>query len=1334
VALECGLPGDEPNAGRPTPGGELHRAPTLAFLTKLGRSLHNPWRTVIGAWATTVPSPVWLPGRRGPCRGALPFASAALTCAAIAVALIAPAPAAAVFTRPFVRQLTEVPAGAPVPGPLDEPRGVAVNPASGDVLLTSAYPELTLAPLASPTIDRFDDGGSYVSQITGEGHFPGVLEGNGLAVDGSTGDLYVGGETVNGFQGGSVDVFDSSGTFFSEWVFPKDVSGLAVDNSTEAGDPTAGDVYIAQEGSIQLLSPSGAPVDFTGAASYIKGNELTGTPSGPFEFKEPWSIATDGHGNLYVVGREGHTLNEFNSKGVFMRTITGLGRGDLEAVAVDPTNGHILISESSGGHGLVDELGSSGQTLNLITGTSPSAQFGDTRGLAVDGEGDVYVADQRGNVVDEFGPGAFLPSLRIALAGETRPTSATVNGAVDPEGVPLTNCRFEYVTEATFEATGFADPSSVGEQSCEPAAGSIPVDTSYHAVSAELTGLQQGVTYRYRLAATSDPSQDGGTNDSGPASFTTPERPSVDGTSASNLSSSFVDLDAQINPRGADTTYQFQYVDAAGYEAALAAHATDPYAAGVSVPATPAEIGAGASDASVSQQVGGLQPGTTYHFRVVAVNEIGETDGPDETFTTLPAATQGLPDGRAYELLTPPNKGDGEDMFAAPQDKNFDVGYSSESGNQFLLLTASAFGPFPAAAGNAYVFNRSASGWTETSLASPSLGVQSLGMSLMNLSDLSEVGIHDNLGSASDEAALKEVNLVGPPGGPYTTISSTPYSGGANKIQAASADLSHVVLASNDHELAPGDEKQDPNSSTLYEWFAGRLSLVNVDGEGELLSKCGAVLGQQGGDAGITHGAVSADGSRIFFTAPDPRGTGPGCWEKGATHTPQLYVRENATTTVPISDPPGVKNPKPAVYVGASGDGSRVFFMTETKLTADDQTEDPELYEYDTNTGALVRVSRGESGEAVGNVNNVPAIAADGSAVYFTAFGKLTSNAPAPSADQADLYRFDTETEQTTYIATISAEDYPENTADRWWTMDHAKELGLDAKANWYTTPDGRYLVFGSTADITGYDNRAASPEECPSLNGAASGTCIEIYRYDSVEKTLTCVSCDPDGARPTSNAEFARSGRPVESGEPPRPISNDGSYVFFDTGDALVPQDTNGKLDVYEWHEGTVSLISSGTDSSDSFFLDSSPDGANVFFGTHSQLVPADTDDEGDLYDARICTASEPCIQPTAGETAQCEGDACQNALAPPIEQTPASLAFSGAGNVLPALTTTATVTPKAKPPLTRAQKLAAALKACRRKSRKARPGCEAQARRRDGDSAKKRAGAGVKSSGRSR
>jgi hypothetical protein len=186
--------------------------------------------------------------------------------------------------------------------------------------------------------------------------------------------------------------------------------------------------------------------------------------------------------------------------------------------------------------------------------------------------------------------------------------------------------------------------------------------------------------------------------------------------------------------------------------------------------------------------------------------------------------------------------------------------------------------------------------------------------------------------------------------------------------------------------------------------------------------------------------------------------------------------------------------------------------------------------------------------------------------------------------------------------------------------------------------------------------------------------------------------------------------------------MSDDGSYVFFDTADALVPQDKNETLDVYEWHNGRVSLVSSGKDKAPSFFLGQSAaeiggvhvEAANVFFGTHASLVPQDTGDSGDLYDARICAPADPCIKPPPGETAQCEGDACQNPPPPPIDMTPFSLTSSLAGNL---------VSQAPPPPVgrtaaqIRAEKLARALKACRKdKARKKRASCEKNAHKRYG------------------
>jgi hypothetical protein len=115
---------------------------------------------------------------------------------------------------------------------------------------------------------------------------------------------------------------------------------------------------------------------------------------------------------------------------------------------------------------------------------------------------------------------------------------------------------------------------------------------------------------------------------------------------------------------------------------------------------------------------------------------------------------------------------------------------------------------------------------------------------------------------------------------------------------------------------------------------------------------------------------------------------------------------------------------------------------------------------------------------------------------------------------------------------------------------------------------------------------------------------------------------------------------------------------------------------------------------------------GENVFFSTADQLVPQDIDTQLDFYDARVGGGFPAPTAPLA-----CGGEACQGALsAPPIFGTPASVTFNGAGNLAPP-------TPAKPKPLTRAQKLAKALKACHSKhDRHKRAACERQARKRYG------------------
>jgi hypothetical protein len=706
-----------------------------------------------------------------------------------------------------------------------------------------------------------------------------------------------------------------------------------------------------------------------------------------------------------------------------------------------------------------------------------------------------------------------------------------------------------------------------------------------------------------------------------------------------------------------------------------------------------------------------------------------------------------LPQCRVYEQVTPVDKGDAVDLFGSSGffPNNFSHAYVAEDGDAILLDTDASFPPEPATPSAepstlsaAYVFSRGVDGWGMSTVEAPVDEPQLVEDEVFDPADLSKLGFHSDSGTDSDLAAgaassFQITNLLGPPGGPYAELHRL--SGFAAlseeeelKMVGGSEDLSKVVLESKGHSLASEAEGQDPGSSALYESAGGgecgsmgsSCKLVNLNSEGKLLSSCGAQLGQANTHYGGAHSAVSSDGSKIFFTAPMPEDNyegfniegEPGCWVPGKENPPQLYMREDGARTVEISAPEqGVKvgtpeNPTlPAVFVGASSDGSKVFFMTRTELTKNAVGHTPELYEYETESGKLTLISGGEAGTSEGDVDFVGAVSSDGSAVYFSAFGKLAPEAAALTRagtsflSPVNLYRYDTLTGVTTYITAVNVDDYPLPTTGylgSWYTKEFEEGLGEEGLGSggaeleglaydkeWYTTGNGEYLVFGTIRSLTGFDNTEApgQPRKCQSNYPEKSfepEQCLELYRYDAQaaehkEPSIVCVSCA--GGAPVDEALFARTTLQSPAGGPPRPISENGQDVFFDTASALVPQAVPGKVHVYEWHDGAISMISPPNDTGNAFFLGSGAEGTDVFFTTHAQLAPSDTDESADVYDARVDGGFQG-LAPL-----QCTGTGCQGVPgAPPIFATPASVTFAGVGN-FPASQAATKPAPKPKP-----------------------------------------------------
>ncbi len=619
-------------------------------------------------------------------------------------------------------------------------------------------------------------------------------------------------------------------------------------------------------------------------------------------------------------------------------------------------------------------------------------------------------------------------------------------------------------------------------------------------------------------------------------------------------------------------------------------------------------------------------------------------------------------------LVTPPELGRTADMVF---EGGNDLAVVSSDGEHFALRALTAFvEPGVSDTGTDAVFSRAPAGWTMQSAATPGMAAETLEMRLLS-PEFAQVALF----SRGTLHPTNELFRTGPVGGPYATL-SVPEIGrttllGANDGTPGVAPFSDVVFESQDHALLPPGPERDvaeetePESHNLYEWTSGRLQLVNVEGEGShvrLINLCGATLGS-GYIPGNAINAVSADGSRVFFTSPeDPQLS--GCPE------PQLYMRINGRETVDVSEPQGLSVPLlergKVSYDGASPDGSRVFFTAEDPLTPGGGSG-PFLYEYDAEAEVgqrqRLRLIANEAGTVKPEYTNPEfgVVSEDGSAVYYR----------GTHDGIVGIWRYDTATGKDSFVAEPS-----ETTV---------------VDEPWYTTPDGGFLVFPS--GVKGV--RVAGPHGLPELGPPEPRGLHhnELYRYDAASGGVVCVSCG-EGVVPTKGQMLEPDHsegilETPDSSRSPISISEDGRRVFFQTSAQLVPQDKNedtpkeeaepvitglgGAADVYEWEQeateeapgvfcgvtnGCTHLISAGEEVGPEHFLGASANGDNVFFSSTAQLVSQATPEFTNIYDARVEGGFPP-------PPPRVECTSCQGVGGPPLQlTTPASETLAGAEN----------------------------------------------------------------------
>lgn len=900
-------------------------------------------------------------------------------------------------------------------------------------------------------------------------------------------------------------------------------------------------------------------------------------------------------------------------------------------------------------------------------------------------------------------------------------TAATLTGSINPEGVNVGECFFEYTTQAAFEAEQFSSATSAPCSPGAPFTGNATV-----AVSASISGLTTGTEYRFRLVGGS--SEFGGVKVRGSVGqFGTKGPPQILAEAFSGVGQTAATISGSINPHSEATSYFVEYVTEAGF--AQSGYATASLTEAVAV-------GSGFVPVEVAQALSGLSPGTKYHFRLAAKSGLGEPKGADRTFTThglnpsfgpCPANepfrvewSALLPDCRAYEQVSPQNKNGGSAAGLSV------LASAAEDGSAVTFYSAAGALP-PAERGGtqtypAYLATRdvAAGSWSSQRLLPP----QEFG------GEAEYLGSTPDLRYAVVEAGSVEEGglfVVDTQNGAVTQIAPKVPKIKLNEFgfDGATLDGSRIFFESTAAiSTSPELPAPVPGHDNLYMWerATGNVSLVGVlpDAEGGQAPPDGSFGGSfewyeeeepaTGGalnrpiDArealavAAVH-AISASGEQVFFTS---------------AVTGQLYLRHGlggpSPTTTYISTPNsgvgGIPGKRPAAFQEATPDGSRAFFMSRQKLTADAKTgpeeEGRDLYRWDASapaSEALTDIAPDPGDPNGAEVQGLLGISPSGSSGYFIARGKLAEGAEKGGEN---LYRFAERANghfKITFIATLAGGD--PLSPDRRNVSPRAS-VGIPIGRTSRVSEDGEMLLFTSTKPLTGYDN-----ENLEGISCGENGRCPELFLYSAPTGNLTCVSCDPTGEPPVGaaslqdlffNAYLTPNVPPAVSLS--HNLSADGARVFFQTPDPLVAADTNGDLscpafgghpgqhdlrgpgrcqDVYEWEAvgsgsckvveangGCLYLLSTGQSGSPSYFVGASKDGSNAFIATDSQLVPVDRDQATDVYDLREegGLASQQVRPPVPCTSAEaCKG----SGSASPLPISPATPSFQGPGNPKP-------------------------------------------------------------------
>jgi DNA-binding beta-propeller fold protein YncE len=1018
--------------------------------------------------------------------------------------------------------------------------------------------------------------------------------------------------------------------------------------NTSFGPAANGVTVEASTGNILVAEGANSSVSVYAPDPALGGVPLT-TFVDPF-FASGINLASDpSNGSVYVVDSFSGGVTKWVSDGAPTPTYTIDGSFSFfgaRGVAVDPVTHDVLVTDLGTTVSRVDS--GTGAVLSTFTGSDTrGGTFSRAEGLAVGPTGTIYVVDTSRPRVEQMSSGGAAQGA-LPLADGGKPIAVAVNGQSGEVAVVESLPGGRYVLEGftpgrdrvystPLPSTVTTDPVGLA---VDPSTGRIYL--------ADGTGI----------VFVFDPAI----------------QPGIDAPVVSQIAGDQVHVSAVIAAGGETTTARIEYcpasADCAGHAASDPSDPSNPW---IREPdhTQLGQTGDPAAEETIADDITGLSPNTTYRVRVHAENALTENTSPTTTFTTavIPPDVQ---TGPASDVTASSAVLAGTiDTIGDQTTYHFEYGLTDAYGNTApsgaegiagndrtpRTFTRSITGLKPGTTYHYRLVAQNSGGravgadrtFTTLSGDTPARGYEQVtpidkrgatvnptfgfhaaadGSGLeytttSGSSDANSAAAAMHYLSRRDTSDWSDWNLLDPPMAVSREIV-------VSLTLAVSGDFDHTMVVSN-RALTPGAVPQAANIYTV-DLRTGAYTLI---GTGTAPS---AFLDMVAIGKSNMFLAGERDFSWIVFASKAPllQGvTAPAIyrWTRGEGLTLESRLPDGTVPAAPV----WMQTDSVLSTRVVSDDGGTTYFTLTGGPVG--------VYRRANGVTKPISVSHRAGDPPGAQFGFLDGISSDGRYAFFHGL-QLTDDAPPAFGN---LYRYDSLTDELTYIATLSLDGGGDGTND---------VQGVSA--------DGRTVYYHSGSHtMVWHDGQEhqVDPQAVPTMFPSRNGHFVAYQRgvdtgdvrlYDLARQENTCISCPVGGVAGAGNPSLPHPRRTI-SNRVPVAVTDQG-LAFFDSTARLVAADRNGTRDVYAYQDGTVTLVSPGDQAFDAYYADASEDGHDVFFGTAQALVGRDADRAVDIYDARIGGGfpSPPSLSPAPCSKNECSEPTPGPVTSPPVVTPP--------------------------------------------------------------------------------